>query len=157
MASQTLSTTELLVIDGANGITRATREQFPDASWSLAVCLAALVASAWLARRAPRWIPFVLFLAAAPGLFHVFVARADAPLQRGATAAPIRQSLDELHRVAPWPNTPVTFSREEDDVTFPLTRYAVPARPPAANAVSLDVTGTRLPLRCTGTTCEARP
>ena len=65
MASQTLATTEALVIDGTNGVTRASREGFPEASLSLGLAGAALVLSVFVVRRAPKWLPLILFAPAA--------------------------------------------------------------------------------------------
>ncbi|MFT3707042.1 MAG: hypothetical protein QM817_05170 [Archangium sp.] len=149
MASTTLVTTEQLVIDGTNGVTRASREQFPEASYSLGAFVVAALIAAVLVRKAPKWLPVLLFVPAAFGLFHVFVARGDAPLHRGAVATQVSTSLDVLKDRAAWPVQSVALLREDDDVTFPLSRYAVPARPPVnATAVQLEVRGTQLPLHC---------
>jgi hypothetical protein len=142
-------TTEQLVIDGTNGVTRASREGFPEATWSLIAFVAAALVAAILVRRAPKWLPLLLFVPAAFGLFHVFIARGDAPLHRGATATQVSVSLDVLRERAPWPVQSVELVREDDDVTFPLSRYAVPARPPPSpGAVKLEVRGAQLPLHC---------
>lgn len=149
MASQTLVTTEQLVIDGTNGVTRASREGFPEATLSLGAFVFAVLVGAFLVRRAPKWLPLLLFVPAAFGLFQVFVARGDAPLRRGAVATQVSTSIDVLHDRAPWPIQSVALVREDDGVTFPLSRYAVPSRPPpTANAVQLEVRGTQLPLHC---------
>lgn len=159
MPSQTLATTEALVIDGANGVTRASREGFPEATLSLGLFGAALIIAIVLVRRAPKWLPVILFAPAALGLFHVFVARGDAPASRGATAAPIKSSIEAIQAAAPWPIVPITVVRDEDDVTFPLSRYAVPVRPPSTIGVQLGVMGSALPLRCsvTGAVASCSP
>lgn len=148
MASQTLATTEQLVIDGTNGVTRASREGFPESSLSFGIAAVALIAAIVLVRRAPKWLPLVVFAPAALGLFHVFLERGDAPMHRGAAAAPITATIEALEKNAPWPIFPVTVVREEDDVTFPLSRYAVPVRAPVDGGVHLGVIGTSLPLEC---------
>lgn len=148
MASQTLATTEALVIDGTNGVTRASREGFPEAPLSLGLAGAALVLTVFVVRRAPKWLPLILFAPAAFGLGHVFVARGDAPAHRRQIAAPIAKSLEALQTAAPWPIVPISIVREDDDVTFPLSRYAVPTRPPVDGGVQLSVQGASLPLGC---------
>lgn len=161
MSSEGLSTTEALVIDGANGVTRAPRLGFPDAGWQLAlgvvVLLAALVVGRTRLGSRRAVLAAVLLAGAGLGLVHVAVLRADAPLARWQAASPIVDSMESLARVTPWP-APIAFSREDDDVTFPLTRYAAPTRAAGTPAVTLDVRGTTFPVTClaagTSVTCE---
>lgn len=142
-----LSTPESIVIDGANGVTREAREHFPSAGPALAVAVVALVIAAVVVRRGPRWLAaVVLVLAALPGLSHVLALRADAPLGRGAVAGTIAGTLAELQARAPWPR--VTLVREDDDVMFPLTRYAVPGRAPVDGGVELETRGAKLGEPC---------
>jgi hypothetical protein len=161
VGSQTLSTTESIVIDGANGITHATREGFPDAPVSLGVFVLGVLAAAALLRRAPKWVPLVLGLAALPGLFHVVWARADAPPHRAATAGTVDASLSAITGIVKWPTEKILVTREDDGVTFPLSRYAVPSRPPVSDALQLEVKDTTLPLWCSKTaavvSCGAPP
>jgi hypothetical protein len=152
VSSDSLSTTEALVIHGANGVTRAAREGFPDAGWQGGVGLAALVLGLIVLRARGAWrrpaVTLALVAGGFAGLIQVALVRADAPVSRWMTVVPIRQSLETLAHLAPWPS-PVAFIREEDDVTFPLTRYAVPTRRPGPAAVTLDVRGSALPITCT--------
>lgn len=148
VSSQPLSTTEAIIIDGANGITHGPREGFPDSGWSLGLFALTVLVGAMVARKAPRWLLALLVLPAAPGLWHLLAVRADAPLNRGQTAAAISSSVQALQTVAPR-TSPVHFLREDDGHTFPLTRYAVPSRPRTGpEAVQLDVRDAPLPLKC---------
>ena len=119
-----LSTTESIVIDGANGVTSAPRAHFPEAAWFLA--LAVIVAVVVRLVRRPVVTAAVLVVAAIPGFVHVLALRGDALLRRPAMADSIRTTLTDLQRRAPWPA--VTVVREDDDVLFPLGRYALPSR-----------------------------
>ncbi len=48
----------------------------------------------------------------------------------------IEAQVDDFKTQLPWPTSPVFFVREEDDVLFPLGRYAWPSRPkPQGNPV----------------------
>lgn len=145
---QTLTTPESIVLDGANGVTRASREHFPAGGWALAGGLVVLLLAITLWRRAPRWaLVGVLVIAALPGLAHVLLLRADAPASRPAVTSVIAATLAELQRRAPWPK--VKLVREDDDVLFPLTRYAVPGRaPPPPDAIELETRGAKLGEPC---------
>ncbi|MFZ5441274.1 MAG: hypothetical protein ACOZQL_14800 [Myxococcota bacterium] len=145
---ETLSTPESIVIDGANGVRRDAREHFPHGAAALGVGVVVVVAAAVLWRRLPRWAMAVaLGVAALPGLAHVLVLRADAPASRPALATTIASTLEDLQRQAPWPR--VKLVREDDDVLFPLTRYAVPGRaPPVGEAIELETRGARLGVPC---------
>jgi hypothetical protein len=148
VTSNSLDTPESIVLDGANGVTRAPREHFPDASLSLGLAMAALVAGAVLARRGPKWVvAAVLVIAALPGLAQVLMSRADAPAQRAELGRLVTQSLTEVQQHSPWPG--VRFVREDDDVMFPIGRYAVPGRiVPADGGVELETRGSLLGQPC---------
>jgi hypothetical protein len=142
-----LSTPESIVIDGANGVTREAREHFPSAGLSLGVSVVVLLVAAVVLRRGPRWLVLVVLgLAALPGLVHVLALRADAPAGRGAVAGTIAGNLADLQARAPWPG--VTLVREDDDVMFPLTRYAVPGRARVDGGVELETRGAKLGEPC---------
>ena len=121
-----LSTPESIVIDGANGVTTAPRAHFPDGVWFLA--LAVIVAVVVRLVKRPGIVAAVLVVAALPGVVHVLGLRGDAPLKRGAMAESIRVTLGDLQTRVPWPQSQVRVVREEDDVLFPLGRYALPSR-----------------------------
>lgn len=150
MEPSTLSTAESIVLDGANGVTRAPHEHFPSAGLSGGLFLIAALVTAVLLRRGPRWpLGALLALAAVPGLIHVLVLRADAPASRGAMADTISRTLGELRARAPWPQSRVVIAREDDDVLFPLTRYAVPGRlAPTGPAIELETRGSLLGQPC---------
>jgi hypothetical protein len=149
-----LDTTESLVIHGANGVSQPPRPSWP---W---LSLGAVLLLAVVLRRTARKpsqhrtamcaaLAMVLAGASMPGLWQVFVARADAPLKRTGAAAVIVQTLSELKQIAPWPAA-VAVSHEDDDVMFPLTRYAVPTRQFQKQPVlTLETYGTTLRQRCT--------
>jgi hypothetical protein len=146
--AQTLTTTEALVIDGPNGVTRASREQFPDAGLSAAVAVTGVLLGAVLVRRAPRWLPLLAALPATLGLWEVWVHRLDAPAHRAVPAEVLADSVATLRSAAPWPLVPVEVVKEGDDVTFPLSRYAVPERSAKGALLRLEVDGRTLPLSC---------
>lgn len=151
MEPSTLTTAEAIVIDGANGVTRAPREHFPQLGLSVALAVAAVVIGLFLVRRRARGaLLVVLALAAVPGLVQVLALRADAPVSRVELGRTIATTLADLQQHAPWPVHPVAVVREDDDVMFPLTRYAVPARleAPPAGAIELETRGARLGVRC---------
>ncbi|MDP1823931.1 MAG: hypothetical protein Q8L48_11840 [Archangium sp.] len=121
-----LATCESILIDGANGVTSAPRAHFPQAGLWLAVAIAVAVVVR-LVRR-PAVAVALLALGSLPGLVHVLVLRADAPFARVAMTDSIKVTLDDLQTRVPWPQSQVTVVREEDDVLFPLGRYALPSR-----------------------------
>lgn len=148
--SLALATPESIVLDGANGVLAEPRQHFPHGLAFTVVALLVLVGAwAWLrpgARRAG--LAVLLLVAAAPGLVGVLVLRADAPLRRGELARTVATAVATLETNAPWPG-PVAVVREEDDVRFPLGRYAVPSRPaPASPTVELELVGTKLATDC---------
>ncbi len=146
----TLDSAESIIIDGANGVTHAPRHHFPDmgVSW---VLLGITIIATLSTKRRGRWLlPVLLFAASVPGLMHVLVLRADAPLRRGALARQVEGTLTEIERVAKWPK-PVHVARDDDDVLFPLGRYAVPTRTQAGPGVQeLELRGTVLSAQCRG-------
>ncbi len=150
-STSALATPEAVLLDGANGVTNAPRQHFPDATLMLAIAATAAVATRW--RRKPALVAALLLGASIPGFVHVLALRGDAPLERPRAAAVIRTTLSELQARAPWPRTPVRVVHEEDDVLFPLGRYAVPGRlEPLGPAVELE-----LGLGPLGTTCVEQP
>lgn len=132
-----LTTPESILLDGGNGVSAASRAHFPDAALYFGLALVVLVVARALPRR--PWVALgLLVLGAVPGLVHVLAFRADAPLARPAFAGLIRQRVDELKARAPWPGQ-VQVVREEDDVFFPLGRYALPSRPVVDGGVLLEL------------------
>jgi len=80
------------------------------------------------------------FLAGAlPGLAVVLWFRADAPVNRPEVARVIERDLGQLQAAVPWPMTPVNVVREDDDVLFPLGRYAL--ADPSERAARRDAAG----------------
>lgn len=146
----TLDSAESIIIDGANGVTHAPRQHFPDMGWSWVFFALAIIATL-SRRRNARWLlPAMLLAATGPGLLQVLVLRADAPLRRGALAKQVEGTLTEIERVAKWPK-PVHVGRDDDDVLFPLGRYAVPTRTESGPGVQeLELRGTVLSARCRG-------
>ncbi len=144
-----LTSNELVVLDGANGVTQAPRLQFPDAAPALMVAFVALVITSWVIRKRPSWVnkalPLVLALAAIPGMIGVFVLRADAPLNRPALARAIEAAIGEIKANAPWPQ-PINVVHEDDDVLSPIARYAIPTR--AAQGLELEIRGSKLEAVC---------
>lgn len=134
-SASSLVTSESILIDGANGVTSAPRAQFPEAAiWLfVAVVVAAIVR---LVKR-PQVVVWFLVLGGVPGFVHVLALRADAPLRRAAMAESVSATLGELQRLVPWPATRVSVVREDDDVLFPLGRYALPSR--GAGPVELEL------------------
>jgi hypothetical protein len=145
-----LCTAESVLLDGANSATGAPRAHFPSAPLALGLSAVAVVAAVVLLRRqAFKALSAALVLAAVPGALAVLGWRADAPLRRPALAAAVREELELLKRSAPWPDGGVVVLREDDDVLFPLARYAMPSRPvPAAPAVQLELRGAVLRSAC---------
>ena len=125
-ATSALATSESILIDGANGVTSAPRAHFPQAgAWLAAAIIVAVVVR--LVKR-PVVAVALLAIGSLPGLVHVLALRADSPIRRGALTDSIRVTLGDLQRRVPWPQSQVTVVREEDDVLFPLGRYALPSR-----------------------------
>jgi hypothetical protein len=160
-----LDSAERIVLDGANGINGAPRQHFPDGGlFSLVSVVVVVLTVGALKRRFASLVPLLLALAALPGLVGLLVLRADAPASRGALAARVSQTLGQLEAQAPWPQTPVHVGYEDDDVLFPLGRYAWPSRPEGASgAVELELRGDSLDVVCRVDeasrrhVCEARP
>lgn len=145
-----LARAEAVLLDGANSVGGHHRPS-PESGTasSLFAVVAAVVVLWWWRRRRPAWLLPVLMLAAAvPGALGVLVLRADAPLARPATARVLLDALDTLERQAPWPGTPVRVEWEDDDVLFPLGRYAWPSRAAAAQPFRLELRGTTLRATC---------
>lgn len=144
-----LGTPEAIVLDGANAVMSDPRAHFPRAQLSLGLAGVTVVLGLLFLRRRPRALALVLALSAIPGLVQVLSARADAPGRRAELARAIHVTLDDVQAKAPWPG-PVRVVREEDDVLFPLVRYAVPTRPPIAGpAVELEALAGPLGAACT--------
>jgi len=145
-----LGTVESILIDGANGISGAPRAHFPQATASLGLSLAAFALALgllWKRRRVA--VLGLLLLAAAPGLWALLVLRADAPAKRPGLAATISSTLSELEARGAWPGSAVQVVREDDDVLFPLGRYAIPGRPPrSVPQVELELRGPLLGQGC---------
>ena len=115
------------MIDGANGVTTDPRAHFPQAGMWLALAVIVVVLVRVVKR--PAIIAVALAVAAVPGFVHVLALRADAPLQRPALTSAIATTLGDLQQRTPWPGRQVKVVKEEDDVLFPLGRYALPSRP----------------------------
>lgn len=122
----TLVTSESILIDGANGVTSAPRAHFPHAGIFIAIAL--VVAVIFRVVKRPRILFALLAAGALPGAVHVLVLRGDAPLRRGGMAEAVRVTLRDLQNRVPWPGSKVSVVREDDDVLFPLGRYALPSR-----------------------------
>jgi len=148
-ATSALATSESILLDGANGVSSAPRAHFPQAAGWLA--LAVVVAVVVRVVKKPAVAVGLLALAAIPGLVHVLALRADAPLHRGAMAESIRVTLGDLQTRVPWPQSQVNVVHEEDDVLFPLGRYALPSRPVPDGGASIDLELRAGPL---GQTCR---
>ena len=160
MDRTSLTTAEAVVLDGANGVTGAPRAHFPWAVWSVPLALALVVLSRLALTRGKRWwLPALLCVAALPGLWEVLLVRADAPMKRFDMAEVVRNTLAEMQRLAPWPDAGP--GREDDDVLFPLARYAIPGRKAPSPAVILDTRGGKLGQGCqvdgTHVVCGAGP
>lgn len=145
-----LETVESIIIDGANGISGAPRAHFPDAILALVLAVAAGAMSLGLLRLGRRGpVLALLLVAAVPGLWALVVRRADAPAKRSAAAVTIVSTLKELEARAPWPGVAVHVVREDDDVLFPLGRYALPGRPPSSGpSIEVELRGTLLGQGC---------
>ncbi len=90
----------------------------------LIVALVAAVVVRFVKR--PHLVLPLLAIGAIPGLYVLWV-RADAPLKRGASAEAISTTLGSMQALVPWPQSQVSVVRE-NDVLFPLARYALPSR-----------------------------
>lgn len=158
-APTALLTTESVLIDGANGVTSASRAHFPEGGAFLVVALVVAVLARVVKR--PAVLSGVLLIAVLPGLVHVLVLRADAPLKRGAMTDSIGVTLADLQTRAPWPQSQAQVIREEDDVLFPLGRYALPSRPVVDGGIAVELLAGPVgqPCRLEGqlVTCGVRP
>lgn len=144
----TLGSPEAIVIDGANGVTQAPRQHFPHAAQEFSVAVLAVLVALVLRRVASRWVPVLLVALAVPGFLHVFAWRGDAPGKRSELSREVRETMAEFARVAPWPSARVNVTYEEDDVLFPLLRYARPTREVFDGGTALEVVGTNLQMTC---------
>jgi hypothetical protein len=146
-----LRTAESVVLDGANGVSAEPRQHFPHAWSGGAITGLALVLTLLMLRlRARVWMIAVgLLCAAVPGGVIALAVRADAPLKRPALASEVRGALVELQARAPWRGGHVRLMREDDDVLFPLGRYAIPTRPEAnPPSIDLELRGGSLKAQC---------
>ncbi len=121
----TLATSESILIDGANAVTSAPRAHFPHGGLWLSLALVVLVVVRLLKR--PALTVVLLLLAAVPGFIHVLALRADALVQRRELTSSIATTLSSMQTQLPWPQRQVSVVRE-DDLFFPLGRYALPSR-----------------------------
>ena len=136
-ATSALATSESILLDGANGVSSAPRAHFPEAAWCLALAVVTVVVVRVVKRPAVALV--LLGLGAIPGLVHVLALRADAPIHRGVMTSAIRTTLDDLQTRVPWPQSQVKVVHEEDDVLFPLGRYALPSRPEPDGGLELEL------------------
>ena len=136
-APTALATTESIVIDGANGVTSASRAHFPEGVVFLAVAVIVVVLARVVKR--PAVITGLLLVAALPGLVHVLALRADAPFKRSAMTDSIGVTLGDLQTRAPWPQSHAQVIREADDVAFALGRYALPSRPVLDGGIAVEL------------------
>lgn len=138
------------MLDGANSVTGAPRKHFPEAAPGLGLSAVALVVTVVVLRT--RWarvaLPALMLLAAVPGAVEVLGRRADAPGRRASLATLVRVGLSDLEQVASWPATPVKVVRDDDDVLFPLARYAWPSRPAVDGGVEVELRGSALTTAC---------
>lgn len=138
-----------MLLDGANSVSGQSRAAFPAAPLSTALALVAFAAALVLLRRGRRRaVALVLLAALAPGAVWVLALRADAPHRRGELARSVASAVARVQRAAPWPGAPVEVAHEDDDVLFPIGRYALPSRPPAPAAGQLELRGTSLSFDC---------
>lgn len=144
-----LSTAESVVLDGANAVTHAPRMHFPQGGPFVAFAVIVVVVARALFTRGPKWaLPVLLGIAALPGLYEVLVARPDAPMHRAEMTAEIASTLGAMQRLAPWPGS--VAGEEDDDVLFPLSRYAIPGRKPlGVPGPILETHGSKLDVPCT--------
>ena len=158
-APTALITTESILIDGANGVTAASRAHFPEGGVFLVVAVVVAVLARVVKRAAV--VVAVLLIGALPGLVQVLALRADAPFKRGAMTDSIGVTLSDLQRRAPWPSSQAQVIHEEDDVLFPLGRYALPSRPVVDGGIAVELLAGPVgqPCRLEGplVTCGARP
>jgi hypothetical protein len=145
-----LSTPEAIMLDGANSVSGAPRAHFPDAALSLSFAGLALLVTVVAVRtkRAALVVPVMLGLAAAPGLYSLAVQRADAPMNRAALTALVKVGVNDLKAQASWPQASLQVVRDDDDVLFPLARYAWPSRPAVDGGVAIELRGSTLITAC---------
>ena len=145
-----LSTPEAIVLDGANSVSGAPRAHFPEAALSLSLAGLALLVTVVAVRtkRAALVVPVMLGLAALPGLYAVAVQRADAPTKRAALTALVKVGVNDLKNQAAWPQASMQVVRDDDDVLFPLARYAWPSRPTVDGGVAIELRGSALMTAC---------
>jgi hypothetical protein len=126
-----------ILLDGANGVGLDPREHFPAAATSLPLAAFALVVAIVVVRTRLRRPLFTaaLLAFAVPGLVLVLAQRGDAPAARPALASQVRQAVEQLSDEVRWPRTRARVVREDDDVLFPVGRYALPGRAAAAAGV----------------------
>jgi hypothetical protein len=112
--------------------------------------LALGVALGWWRTRLRRpLLGGLLLLGALPGLALVMAQRGDAPPSRGAMAQQVEAAIAAVQLEVGWPRTFAQVVREDDDVLFPVGRYALPSRPPLADAGSLlELRGPSLEAGC---------
>lgn len=145
-----LSTPEAIVLDGANSVSGAPRAHFPEAalSWSVAGLALLVTVVAVRTKRAALVVPVLLGLAGLPGLYTLAVRRADAPMNRAALTALVKVGVNDLKAQATWPQTSLQVARDDDDVLFPLARYAWPSRPAVDAGVTVELRGSVLMTAC---------
>lgn len=138
------------MLDGANSVSGAPRAHFPEAALSLSVAGLALLVTVVAVRtkRAALVVPALLGLAALPGLFALVVRRADAPMNRAALTALVKVGVNDLKAQAAWPQASLQVVRDDDDVLFPLARYAWPSRGAVDGGVELELRGSALITAC---------
>lgn len=153
------------MVDGANGVTNAPRQHFPQAPVFSFVALVGLLLSLLVLwrRRGAVLLGALAAAACVAGLWVVLAERADAPAQRPKTAQVVRRTLDDLQRRLRWPTRPVRVTREDNEVLFPLVRYALPSRPPpSSTAIELETFAQGLGSPCRSPTqnrvvCDGAP
>lgn len=144
-----LETSEGILLDGANSVSGQSRAGFPNGLLFSGLALAAFCAALVLLRRGrPKVVSLVLLAAAIPGAVFVLALRADALHRRGELAASVSRAVAEVQREAPWPSTAVQMTHEDDDVVFPIGRYALPSRPEVSPSVRLELRGGSLSFAC---------
>lgn len=115
----------------------------------VAMALALGVLRTQAAGRARGWLlAGLLTLGALPGLWQVLTQRADAPPSRGELAGEVREAVAAVQAEVGWPRTRARVVREDDDVLFPVGRYALPSRPPLDAGVLLELRGPSLRAAC---------
>lgn len=137
------------MLDGANAVSGEPRH-FGAAWLSSSLALTAMVLGLWLWRTRFRLLlVWAAMAAAVPGAWYVLWVRADAPLQRDELSSTVTHAVRQVQRVAPWPDGGVEVVFEEDDVLYPIGRYALPTRPAVAEPkVRLWLQGSSLRASC---------